>query len=247
MQSPRTGLQLPLLASLASRRRLAEGGEQNDEAKTAEKKEVNKKNTRKPKEKLKAKKGAPQEVSSRKAVAPPQGAAAKLGAKTAASRARDPRFDEMAGKLDMDAFAGAYSFLEEYRDEELQELKKQKAKLQKMQKKRRFNEEVSAAAAEQEEELHKEIKRRVQQDKQRKHLGEVQDAERALKGEEREKVRTTGKVPFFHKRGAVRKLVVQKKKEGKKGGTGRSKQEEKREKKLAAREKKRLPTRRVRE
>ncbi|CAJ1447534.1 unnamed protein product [Effrenium voratum] len=81
----------------------------------------------------------------------------------------------------------------------------------------------------------------------RKHLGQLSDAERSLKKAEQEKVKTTGKVPFFHGRKEARKLLAQKSKEEEKTGSSRNKQEERREKKLAGREKKRLPSRRVKE
>ena len=67
-------------------------------------------------------------------------------------------------------------------------------------------------------------------------------AERELKAEERAKVQSTGKTPFFHSRGHVRKLVVQRRKEGKK--SGRDKQAERQERKAAAKGKKRLPAKR---
>ncbi|CAK9116449.1 unnamed protein product [Durusdinium trenchii] len=152
-------------------------------------------------------------------------------------RPRDPRFDETSGSYDVDGFTKAYAFLEEYRTEELEKLKEAKQKLNT--KKRRKDPD----AARKEEELTKEIKCRIQQDKQRKHLGELRAAELSLKSKEREKVKTTGKVPFFHGRKEARKLIAQSKKE-KKGSSTRDKAEERREQKRAAKEKKLLPTRR---
>merc|ERR1719458_1402908 len=87
------------------------------------------------------------------------------------------------------------------------------------------------------------IKRQVQDDKQRTRLGELRDEELATKKEEREKVRTTGKIPFFHKRGAVRKQLMEKRKQTKRG-FGSKQPDERRERKEAAREKKRLPRQR---
>merc|ERR1712048_1375597 len=97
-----------------------------------------------------------------------------------------------------------------------------------------------------EAEIMAEIQRRQAQDKQRKHLGEMRSMEQAVRQEEREKVRSTGKMPYFHKRGAIRQKVLEKRKEGRKGkGQVRDKQEERREKKVSGREKRRLPTRRI--
>ncbi|CAE7267522.1 unnamed protein product, partial [Symbiodinium necroappetens] len=102
----------------------------------------------------------------------------------------------------------AYSFLEEYRAEEFEKLMEAKQRLQQLRKKRPKDSMIAA----QEDEITKEIKRRVQQDKQRRHIGRLQDAERVLKAEERQKVKETGKVPYFHRKKAARQLLVEKKK-----------------------------------
>lgn len=185
--------QLPLLAALARKR---EGRSQEKEGKDAlkgikstETKEVQ----RKPRAKAKAKKGAPQEVSSSRPVAPPVASASRVGAKVASMRARDPRFDDTSGSFDMDGFSKAYAFLEEYREDEMKKLQEAKNSLQKRKKKKLQDPELIEA----ENTLNREIKHRIQQDKQRKHLGQLRAAEKSLKSQEREKVKTTGKVPFF--------------------------------------------------
>lgn len=232
---------LPLLASLANRRRTANQDVEEKQPQAPEPKRPSG-TKRKVKDKLKSKKGAPQEVSSRKPVAPAQAGAARAGAKVASFRPRDPRFDDMSGNLDIDGFQKAYAFLDDYRKEELEELKNKKGKLTKMAKRKGVD---KAEIAEEAESIQQEIKRRVQQDKQRARMGELVAAERSLKGEERKKVRETGKMPFFYKRGQVRKIIAEKKSEARNGA--RSKEEERREKKLAGKEKKRLPERRERE
>lgn len=189
---------------------------------------------KKQEKKPKKRKGAPEEVSSRKPVAPPK------GIKRKAVQPRDPRFDDMSGNLDMDKFQQNYAFLEEYREEELKELKRDVFRV-----KKKMRRSKSAAAADLQESMSAEIRTRIQQDKQRKHLGEMQTAERSVRREEREKVRTTGKTPYYHKRGAIRKMVAEKRKESKKGS--RDKQSERREKKLGSKEKKKLPRRRASE
>ena len=95
--------------------------------------------------------------------------------------------------------------------------------------------------------LRGEVKRRENQDKQRRHFGEMRAAEQELRAGERQKVRESGKTPYFHSRGDVRKLVVQKRKEATKGPGVRDKQAERQERKAAAKEKKRIPQRRQRE
>mmetsp|Transcript_79391 Transcript_79391/g.219577 ORF Transcript_79391/g.219577 Transcript_79391/m.219577 type:complete len:258 (+) Transcript_79391:42-815(+) len=235
----------PLLASLASRRAQAAStdtatAETGSESRRVHRGDAGTGTAAAPKRRAKVQKGAPMEVSSRRPVAPPRTARRK------AAEPRDPRFDDFSGSLDVDSFQKSYSFLEEYREAELDGLKKKVDTLKKRRKELESEEgatlEPDAAALE--ENLSTEMRRRIQQDKQRRHLGELRAAEVALKNEEREKVRKTGKMPYFHKRGAVRKMVQEKKKQEKKGS--RSKQVERRERKAAAREKRKLPQRRRR-
>lgn len=155
----------------------------------------------------------------------------------------EPRFDDFSGSLDVDLFQKSYAFLDEYRETELENLKKEMTSLRrKGRKKGRMNAQDQAFEAD----LTKEMQQRVQQDKQRRHLGEMRSAELSLKGEERKRVRETGKKPYFHSKGAVRQLVIQKRKQEKKGEV-RDMREEKREKKMAGRDKKKIPVRRNRE
>lgn len=180
----------------------------------------------------KRKKGAPVEISNRRAKAPPSSIATI--AKKRRNEPRDPRFDDFSGSLNVDHFRNSYSFLDDYRSSELEGMRKQVSKLRTRGDQRSRDEAANLEVA---------IKRQVQEDKQRSRLGEVRDEELAMKREEREKVRSTGKVPFFHKRGAVRKQLVEKKQQTKKG-SGSKKPDERRERKEAAREKKRLPRQR---
>lgn len=72
-------------------------------------------------------KNRPREVSSKKQVpllGKPSGSK-----KAAATQARDPRFDEKCGEFDKDEFKTNYSFVNDIRDNELTELKKQLKKL----------------------------------------------------------------------------------------------------------------------
>lgn len=180
----------------------------------------------------KRKKGAPMEVSNRRARAPPCRPAAS--AKKQIIAPRDPRFDDMSGSLDLDLFHHKYAFLEEYRASELEDMRTQVSKLRRRRDERSRNQAAEVEAA---------IKRQLQEDKLRTRLGELRDEELATKKEEREKVRTTGKIPFFHKRGAVRKQLMEKRKQTKRG-FGSKQPDERRERKEAAREKKRLPRQR---
>jgi len=180
----------------------------------------------------KRKKGAPAEVSNRRACAPPSSIAGISTKKR--HEPRDPRFDDLSGSLNVELFQKSYSFLDDYRASELEGMRKQVSELREREDQRSRNEVTGIEAA---------IKRQVQEDKQRTRLGELRDEELATKREEREKVRTTGKVPFFHKLGAVRKQLTEKRKQTKKG-SGSRKPDERRERKEAAREKKKLPRQR---
>lgn len=247
--------QLPLLAALAKKRekslaKAAPAAAADDAAKAAQGDSERRQGTgyagaidasrekqiRKKKKTVKAKKGAPMEVSNHKPVAPPVKTKRKMMAEP-----RDPRFDDFSGKLNVDMFAKSYAFLDEYRAEELQALKNQSGKLRYNLKKRK-----SAAGFQLQEEVTTEMKRLEQQDKQRRHFSEMREAELSLKREERVKVRETGKTPYFHGRGAIREQMAKTRKGDKKGGA-RDSNAERREKKLAGKEKKRIPNRRYKE
>merc|ERR1711972_707776 len=120
-------------------------------------------------------------MGSRRPVAP------VLAKRRRTALARDPRFDDMSGQLDVDMFHKSYAFLDEYRDSELASIKKAVNTLRKKKGWRRTK-NIEARR----EDLTLELRKRVQQDKQRRHFGELRSAELALKAEEREKVRTTG-------------------------------------------------------
>mmetsp|Transcript_37880 Transcript_37880/g.82498 ORF Transcript_37880/g.82498 Transcript_37880/m.82498 type:complete len:241 (+) Transcript_37880:97-819(+) len=228
-------IRLPLLAALARKKEAAAAAADGaEEAAPAPKEKVKK--VKKAVVKTKVKKGAPAEVSSRRPVAPPQ------AAKRKGPQARDPRFDDFSGKLDVDLFEKSYGFLQEYRDEELSKMQKEVRTLQKKQRRRRNPRDSEA-----QEEIMAEVRKRTQQDKQRKRLGEMRSAEREIRGEERKKVQETGKVPYFHSRGKVRQMVLEKKRESGKARGGRDKEEERRTKKMDGKSKKKLPARRNRE
>mmetsp|Transcript_92354 Transcript_92354/g.270341 ORF Transcript_92354/g.270341 Transcript_92354/m.270341 type:complete len:244 (+) Transcript_92354:41-772(+) len=237
--APRSAAQLPpLLASLARRRGEAGGASEGSKGGDAEKGPVSERRadkaaTLKPQKRkvnAKAEKGAPLEVSSRKPVAP------RRNVKPKASQARDPRFDDFSGKLDMDLFRKTYTFLEDYRQEETETMKE---KLDDIKRRREEGEEDDEEDWALQERLSAEVRKRVRTDKQRRHLAEMRAAELNLKREEREKVRTQGKTPYFHTRTDIRQRVEQQKNKG-----SRAKMEERRERKAASRDKKKIPRRR---
>jgi len=107
---------------------------------------------------------------------------------TTKKEVRDPRFENLCGRLDYDTFRNNYSFLEDLEKEELDA----KTKKQKKKKQKKEDPEI-------------ELLRRRRTERQRA------DRERAvlasIKKEEKEKVKS-GKRPFFLKRAAIKQRIL---------------------------------------
>eukprot|EP00746_Dinoflagellata_sp_MGD_P098285 gnl/MRDRNA2_/MRDRNA2_39597_c0_seq1.p1 gnl/MRDRNA2_/MRDRNA2_39597_c0~~gnl/MRDRNA2_/MRDRNA2_39597_c0_seq1.p1 ORF type:complete len:251 (+),score=65.10 gnl/MRDRNA2_/MRDRNA2_39597_c0_seq1:48-755(+) len=224
---------LPLLASLARKRKAEQvSADQEDEQDEPEWSKIQKKSQptrdRPAKEKLVRKKGAPLEVSSRR---PVHAVKPKTLGKTV--HARDPRFSDLSGKLDVDNFSKAYSFLEDYRASEASELKEKHRKAQKR------------GRREDAEQIATELRRLEQQDKNRRHLSEVAQMTREVRSAEQDKVRTTGKVPYFQGKGKIRKMVLEKRREEQSGRKKGKKSLGRKEQRMEERQKRLLPKRRT--
>jgi ribosomal RNA-processing protein 36 len=141
-----------------------------------------------PKKKSKAEKNKPLELSSKKPVKryEPILAIAKKHEK------RDPRFDAMTGEYKESAFRAAYSFIDEYRDEETKILEKARTKVKSKEKKAEVKEALAA--------LKREKKSTSDADRKRQLLGEWKKQEFAA--------RAAGKKPFFLKDSETKKLVL---------------------------------------
>lgn len=106
-------------------------------------------------------------------------------------KARDPRFSDMSGKLNSDAFAASYSFLNDIRSNEM---KTMESKLKN-----------SGTSDREKDSIKKKLDSMRIQDKQRQRAGKEQEIKRRLQKQEREKIATTGKTPFFFSKTAIRK------------------------------------------
>lgn len=171
-------------------------------------------------------KGKPLELSSRRASrgTMPNPLKAKV------EKVLDPRFMDLCGKFNQTGFQRSYGFLDEWRTQEKAELKDRIKK-----KKAREEEDEEAVAT---------LRRLEDQDRQRQRLAETQEAKRALRKQEREAVRTTGKIPYYHKKSDIHRAVLAKKYEELKKSGKVEHAMAKRSKKLGSKEKKKMPMRR---
>jgi ribosomal RNA-processing protein 36 len=108
---------------------------------------------------------------------------------------RDPRFDKLSGHFNQGLFEASYSFLDEYREKELEELK------QAMENKKN---------AQNYQEIHKIYLKKKQEIQKIKDKAREIKIRRDLMKNEREKVKT-GKKPFFFKQRLVKMIAMQEK------------------------------------
>jgi len=101
---------------------------------------------------------------------------------TNSKKRRDPRFDSMSGKFNEDLFEKTYSFLDEKRDNELSQLKKNIDKMQKRKSRLRDNE------AEHLDELKQQYSNMKQAKKTKEHSEKLKELKRKRKREEKEKI-----------------------------------------------------------
>ncbi|PUU80574.1 hypothetical protein B9Z19DRAFT_974589 [Tuber borchii] len=147
---------------------------------------------RKTREELKrSSKHAPQEVSSKRAVTRRREAIAPII--PAAQAARDPRFDTaVKGVYDEKAFKKNYSFLNDYREDEMKALKQEISKSKDERKKEQLKKEL----------LSMESKRKAEKDKE-----QVENVVREHRKKERELIKQ-GKKPFYLKKAEQKKLLL---------------------------------------
>lgn len=104
-------------------------------------------------------------------------------------KARDPRFDDLSGRLNHDRFFDSYKFLDEQQEKELAKLKKLK--------KRMHGDKQEAVAAT--------VAKTQQQIAERRRALRVKEKLRQKKKEEQEAV-AQGKNPYFLKKSAVKQV-----------------------------------------
>lgn len=164
-------------------------------------------------------KHAPAEVSSKKAVSRKREVVA-----VAKREIRDPRFDHLSGHLDNSKLGKAYSFLDDYREDEMKALKEQIKKT-----KDEFERERLKRAL-----LSMESKKKAQERKKKEQ--EILDKHRK---EEKELVKE-GKKPFYLKKAEQKKRFLTEQYSGLKGKQLDHAIERKR-RKVEGKEKKRMP------
>ena len=177
-------------------------------------------------------KHAPQTLSSKYPVS-----RARTILSTNKSAARDPRFDPLTGILDATKHKQNYSFLNDYRANEISSLK---ATLKALDRRKGLS--ASEREAERED-----LKRAIQRLTSKAKAEQIKEKEREVishhRKEERDKVKE-GKQPFFLKNSELKKRVEEKRFEG----VGEKRKErivQKRKKKKEAKEKRLLPKRRI--
>ncbi|KAJ0407967.1 hypothetical protein ATCC90586_001995 [Pythium insidiosum] len=137
--------------------------------------------------KRRANKNCPVEITSKRAVG-----RHRQVVEVKKKKSVDPRFERTAGKLNEDLFAKAYSFVDDYKKQELDDLKKQLKRTK---------------GATRKEELKHEINLRSQELAEKKKKEKVQTALAKRKREEREAV-AQGKNPFYLKRNDKKKIEL---------------------------------------
>lgn len=136
---------------------------------------------------------------------------------------RDPRFDPLMGEMDESKARKAYSFLDEYRDSELADLKAQVKKTKNPDEKERLKRQVLS--------MESKKKARVRKDEEDQLLSEHRKKEKELVAQ--------GKQPFYLKRSEQKKQLLTNRFEGmSKGAVDRA--IERKRKKVAGKEKKEL-------
>lgn len=164
-------------------------------------------------------KHAPAEVSSKKAVS------RKREVIPVKKREyRDPRFEPLSGPLDQNKIQKAYSFLDDYRDDEIKQLKETIRTTKNEEEKERLKRELLS------------MESRKKADMQKKKAQEILDRH---KKEEKERVKQ-GKTPFYLKKSEQKKRVLLEQ-YGELKGKKLDRVIERRRKKVEAKEKKRLP------
>lgn len=191
-------------------------------------------------------KHAPTELTSKRAVSRKRSVVGNIPKR----EARDPRFESALGPLNEQKVKSNYAFLTGYEDDELRALKLQikristtttTADAKSKSKQQQQNQNVTDVHVQREKDR---LKREVMIMTSRRKAQERKDAEQEVRRrhrrEEKARVETTGKQPFYLKKAEVKKEALVERYKGMKGKEV-DKLVERRRKKKAGREKKNLP------
>jgi len=136
----------------------------------------------------KKKKSEPEETSSKRHSSRP-----RTVVENARRRHRDPRFDNLSGKLNEDLFQKSYSFVDEMKKQEMKVVKKKFKRVRNKQEK---------------SDLHKLLQRMEEQEKCEVQRTERRAKERQWKKDEMEAQRVSGKKAFYVKRSESKKMEL---------------------------------------
>lgn len=141
---------------------------------------------------------------------------------------RDPRFDELSGTFNQEKFDEAYSFLDDIKANEKEQLKRELRKTKQLDRKHQ---------------LQSLLKRMEQQEAAKKSADAKREAERQRKKAEMELVKQ-GKRPFYLKKSDKKKLELAERYKELKSSGKLEKYLKRKGKKMASKERKRMPHRR---
>ncbi|KAI9762358.1 MAG: hypothetical protein M4579_000508 [Chaenotheca gracillima] len=145
------------------------------------------------------------------------------------SDSRDPRFDTLSGAVDTDKTRKNYSFLDQYKDDEMKQLREA---IKKRGKQHGGDEET--------DKLKRQLLSMESKKKAQDNLDQRQEVLRNHRRKEKELIQQ-GKKPFYLKKGEQNKLALISRYEGLKSDKQREHAMERREKKMAAKERKGMP------
>ena len=148
---------------------------------------------------------------------------------------RDPRFDNMSGSINHGHFETAYSFLDQYKEDEISALRKQRDDLDKI-----VNSDSTGRAAYARERIIGQMNRLRNELDNKRRMDKKNTLKRKLRKQEREQVKT-GKNPFFLKKSVLRKEELKEKYEELEKKGGLKKYMAKRRKKNSSKDRKALP------
>jgi ribosomal RNA-processing protein 36 len=182
--------------------------------------------------KTKSQKNKPLEFSCRRPVAVPAPQRKGL-VKRVEEAPMDPRFNkDVPGEFDAKKFGTSYSFLNEYRADEMKQLKSRLGS--------------KRTSYEEKEEIELTLKRMASQEQARARMALETNIRDELRQKEKELVATTGKKPYFHPRSAIKKLISERNEDSLRKSGKLQQFKAKQEQRSAAKERVNIPrTRRV--
>lgn len=181
----------------------------------------------------------PQEVSSKRQVT-----RFRESVQVVTNKVRDPRFESLAGQLNTDMWKKAYSFIDDYREDEIGVLVKKlkNDKDMRAKGKRRFKGKLNE---EEKYEIQAELTRMQQIRAKQQHETAVQKVKSARAKTERAKVASGAKQPFYLKRKDVKQMELQVKFDRLKKSGKLKQYQEKRRKRNAAKDHRHMPSERI--